>query len=121
MHSHDQEQPGSPRPPARTLCPPVGYGDGDPSAAAAWDCAWFPLDRGATVTRPASPVRGWLVALAGRCVLRIGEDTVLARPGDTFEIPADTACELSAPGAVPAQLLDVVEAPGGAAARGPHS
>jgi quercetin dioxygenase-like cupin family protein len=105
VHSPDQDTPVPPMP--RTLCPPVTDQDGPPG----WECSWWSLPPGSHVARPQSPVRAWLVALAGRSVLRIGEDSLLVRPGDTFVIPAGSAYRLTACGREPAQLLDVTQTP----------
>lgn len=96
------------RPVPLTLCPPVtGQEDGP-----RWECSWWSLPPGSTAARAASPVRAWLVVLAGRSVLRIGGDTLLVGPGDTFVVPAGETYRLTASGREAAQLLDVVEAPG---------
>lgn len=106
-----------PPPVTLTLCPPLGgrtgdVGDTGEVGAARWECSWWALPPGAAAARPGSALRAWLVVLAGRCVLRIGEDTLLVGPGDTFVIPPGEAYRLTAGAREAAQLLDVVEAPG---------
>lgn len=95
-----------------TYCPPVAVTrrQGQQDDAPRWECSWWALPPGTAVARPESRATAWLVALAGRCVLRIGDDTLPVGPGDTFVIPPGEAYRLTACGPEPAQLLDVAEA-----------